>query len=133
MADEIGTRGEVCTAFALRSTAAAKSKRHRALVGRRDCGIDSRALGRYAAQSPFRSRRAAASCCAAILPFSHAEEGVGEEDVEAGDLHLDAEAQAMLDELDSSQAEVQNMLAEQRVQADELGGLRDNLANEVYK
>ena len=37
----------------------------------------------------------------------------------------------MLAELDSSQAEVQKMLADQREQADELGGLRDNLANEV--
>ncbi len=46
-------------------------------------------------------------------------------------LELDEDAQAMLEELTSSQAEVQSMIAMHRQQADELGGMRDNLALEV--
>ncbi|KAG1677747.1 hypothetical protein FOA52_001059 [Chlamydomonas sp. UWO 241] len=51
---------------------------------------------------------------------------------EIDDLALDDEAQAMLAELDSSQAQVSAMLAEHRVQATELGGMRDNLQSELH-
>lgn len=44
---------------------------------------------------------------------------------------MDEEAKAILAELDASQAEVQQMLADQKVQTNELGGLRDSLVNEV--
>ena len=37
----------------------------------------------------------------------------------------------MLAELDASQAEVQQLLADQNVQATELGSVRDSLVNEV--
>ncbi|GAX80395.1 hypothetical protein CEUSTIGMA_g7834.t1 [Chlamydomonas eustigma] len=59
------------------------------------------------------------------------EEGAGESYTEASDEQLDAEARAMLADLDSSQAEVQRMLADQKLHNVELGGLRDNLANEL--
>ena len=52
---------------------------------------------------------------------------------EVADEELDEEAKAMLKELDDSQAEVQSLLAAHRVQADELGGMRDNLTNEVRR
>lgn len=54
------------------------------------------------------------------------DEGTEEQNVE-----LDAEAEELLADLAASQAEVQAMLREQREQADELGGLKDQLTNEV--
>jgi hypothetical protein len=45
---------------------------------------------------------------------------------------LDEEAQALLKELEESQAEVQRMLADQRAQASELGGMKDSLSSEVW-
>ena len=77
-----------------------------------------------AASLPVHRFNVFARCCA---------EGTEEEipHDEAADEELDEEAKAMLKELDDSQAEVQSLLAAHRVQADELGGMRDNLTNEV--
>eukprot|EP00798_Chlamydomonas_sp_ICE-L_P030928 gene30928-35984_t len=63
----------------------------------------------------------------------------GEEEVEVDphqeqlDANLDAEADAMLADLASSQAEVQRMIAAQKDQTEELGGLRDSLAAELQE
>ncbi|KAG2452660.1 hypothetical protein HYH02_002893 [Chlamydomonas schloesseri] len=46
---------------------------------------------------------------------------------------LDEEAQALLKELEDSQAEVQRMLADQRAQASELGGMKDSLSSELQQ
>ena len=54
-----------------------------------------------------------------------------EQQLEQDNQVLDAEAEALLEELKSSQAEVQKMLALQREQAMELGGLKSALANEA--
>lgn len=50
---------------------------------------------------------------------------------EEDELKLDAEAEALLEELAASQAEVQRMLKLQKEQAVELGGLKAQLAAEV--
>ncbi|GFH33770.1 uncharacterized protein HaLaN_33189, partial [Haematococcus lacustris] len=53
-----------------------------------------------------------------------------EAQLEADDAVLDQEAEALLSDLADSQAEVARMLAMQRDQANELGGLKDQLAAE---
>ncbi|PNW74621.1 hypothetical protein CHLRE_12g489950v5 [Chlamydomonas reinhardtii] len=61
-----------------------------------------------------------------------AEEAAGEVQEEQEE-ELDEEATALLQELEDSQAEVQRMLADQRAQATELGGMKDSLASELQQ
>jgi hypothetical protein len=59
--------------------------------------------------------------------------GVDDEQLLEDEERLDGEAGALLDELSSSQADVLRMIEEQKREAQELGGLRDNLAQEVRR
>ncbi|PNH09639.1 hypothetical protein TSOC_003723 [Tetrabaena socialis] len=56
-----------------------------------------------------------------------------EEEGEALDEELDEEAVALMAELEESQLEVQRMIAAQREQATELGGMKDHLASELQQ
>jgi len=64
--------------------------------------------------------------------MEHVETGpTGQQQLDEDELKLDAEAEALLEELAASQAEVQRMLKLQKEQAQELGGLKEQLAAEL--
>ncbi|KAG2492084.1 hypothetical protein HYH03_009580 [Edaphochlamys debaryana] len=56
-----------------------------------------------------------------------------QDDQEIDEAQIDAETSALLKELEEQQEEVQRMLATQREQAAELGGMKDSLADELHQ